>query len=210
MIRVLIVDPVRLMSCVFRAALADEADIDVVGSAVSMDETWLQAVRTDVALVHATAREADLEWIGRIATLNPTVQVLTVGVPADKDAIVRRLEAGAAGYVLGEDSLERLLESVRAIHRREAYVSPDVAAALIARLAKLRVRCGREGDPLGSGGDLSPREREVLELLRQGLRNREIADRLTIELGTVKNHVHSVLKKLNVKSRRAAAQLQVA
>jgi two-component system, NarL family, nitrate/nitrite response regulator NarL len=207
MIRVLIVDPVRLMCHVLRAVLEDEVDIEVIGCATSVDEALLQVSRSDVSLVSASSNEAEVELIERITMLNPSAKVLAVGLPADKDVILRHLEAGAAGYVLSEDSLDRLLDSVRAVWQQAAYVSPEVAAALIARLAELHIRCDRDGDNLGAGADLSPREREVLELVRQGLTNREIADRLTIELGTVKNHMHNVLKKLNVKTRREAAHV---
>jgi two-component system, NarL family, nitrate/nitrite response regulator NarL len=207
MIRVLIVDPVRLMCHVLRAVLEDEIDIEVIGCATSVEEALLQVGRADVHLVSASSNEAELELIERITMLNPSAKVLAIGLPADKDVILRHLEAGAAGYVLSEDSLERLLDSVRAVWQRAAYVSPEVAAALIARLTELHIRCDRDGDTLVVGADLSPREREVLELVRQGHTNREIADRLTIELGTVKNHMHNVLRKLNVKTRREAAHV---
>jgi two-component system, NarL family, nitrate/nitrite response regulator NarL len=207
MIHVLIVDSVRLMCHVLRAVLEDEFDIEVIGCAISEEEALLQASRADVVLVSASLNGAELELIGRIIAYNPSVKVLAVGLPADKDVILRHLEVGAAGYVLSEDSLDRLLENVRAVRQQAAYVSPEVAAALIARLAELYVRCDHDGDDLANGADLSPREREVLDLVRQGLTNREIADRLTIELGTVKNHMHNVLKKLNVKSRREAVHV---
>ncbi len=207
MIRVLIVDSVRLMCHVLRAVLEDEVDIEAIGCATSAEEVLLQASQADVVLVSASPNGAELELIERIVTFNPGVKVLAVGLPGDKDVILRHLEAGAAGYVLNEDSLDRLLENVRAIRQQAAHVSPEVAAALIARLAELHVRCDHDGDGLANGAELSPREREVLDLVRQGLSNREIAERLTIELGTVKNHVHNVLKKLNVKSRREAVHV---
>ena len=108
--------------------------------------------------------------------------------------------------MLAEDSVDRLLDNIRAVHNDYAYISPDIAAALISRVAQLRVRCERDGASIANGIDLSAREREVLDLVRQGLSNREIADRLTIEVGTVKNHMHNVLRKLNVRSRHEAAQ----
>jgi two-component system, NarL family, nitrate/nitrite response regulator NarL len=207
MIRVLVVGQVRLMCHVFRAVFQDEADIEVAGCATSADETLLKAGQSDVVLVSASSpNDGELELIRRVV-MNPAVKILVMGLPTDKQIVVQYLEAGAAGYVLEDDSLDRLLANIRAVYREESHVSPEIAAALISRLAELHVRCDRGGDGWASGIDLSPREREVLELVRQGLSNREIADRLTIELGTVKNHIHTVLKKLNVKTRHDAAQL---
>ena len=207
MIRVLIVDQVRLMCHVFAAVLQDETDIDVVGCATSPDEAMSYTLRTDVVLVSGSLPDqGTFELLQNALAVNPLIKVVVFGLNQSRESILRFIEAGASGYVLAEDSVDRLLDNIRAVHKDFAYISPEIAAALISRVAELRVRCERDGASISNGIELSPREREVLDLVRQGLSNREIADRLTIEVGTVKNHMHNVLRKLNVRSRHEAAQ----
>ena len=126
-----------------------------------------------------------------------------MGLPQSEEAILTYIEAGADGYVPQDGTMDEILKNIRALHRGEALASPKVIAALMARvnkLAELHSELGLKPDPARLA-DLTPREREVLVLIDQGFSNQEIADRLTIELGTVKNHVHNVLQKLGVNNR---------
>jgi DNA-binding NarL/FixJ family response regulator len=113
------------------------------------------------------------------------------------------VEAGASGYVLKDDTVAERLRHIRAAHAGKARVSPEIAAALMSRVAEL-AQLVKESSINADLGDLTPRELEVLTLFGQDLTNQEIAERLVIELGTVKNHVHSILQKLNVASRHEA------
>jgi DNA-binding NarL/FixJ family response regulator len=126
-------------------------------------------------------------------------------LPDFQEVVLRYIEAGAAGYVLSSEPLDELLRNIRAAHSDKALVSPDVAAALIARIGELAEILPDTPPQENVLGDLTDREHEVLALIGQGLTNQEIADRLVIELGTVKNHVHSILQKLDVDSRQDAA-----
>ena len=115
--------------------------------------------------------------------------------------------AGAAGYVVQGVAAEGLLESIRAVGRNEALVSPEIAAALIAEARRLfRWHRGQE-NRLHSYKRLTPREQEVLELMAVDCSNQEIARRLRVAQGTVKNHVHQILKKLGVNDRYKAIVL---
>jgi DNA-binding NarL/FixJ family response regulator len=143
--------------------------------------------------------EAALPVICSLIKADSSVRVVVVGVAESEEAILP---------VLKDDSIDELLQKIRAIHRGEAPVSPQIAAALMERVAELRELCDELVGPENPGA-LTPREREVLELLKQKFSNQEIADRLVIELGTVKNHVHNILKKLNLSSRRDVARVQI-
>jgi DNA-binding NarL/FixJ family response regulator len=116
------------------------------------------------------------------------------------------IEAGAAGYVLKEASVEDLVENIRAVADGQALVSPVIARTLMERVADLVRICDDLGITVGGIAELTRRETEVLELIAQGKTNQEIADEMIIELGTVKNHVHNLLKKLNVSNRAEAAR----
>jgi two-component system, NarL family, nitrate/nitrite response regulator NarL len=204
-IRVLLVNEIPLICSVLAAIFADEPDIELVGLSDTVDTALDQAGNCDVILVSARLGEDDALELTRTITLNyPHVKVLVLGLAESEAEILQYVEAGASGYVLKDDSVEVLLKNIRAVYNGEALVSPEIAAALMARVSEL-AQLYSQSVELPSSIDLTPREREVLELIWQDLSNQEIAERLVIEVGTVKNHVHSILDKLNVSSRQDAA-----
>lgn len=210
MIRVLLVHEIGLMCNVMAAVLEDESDIEVVGTATSVEEA-LEYPRDYEVLVVSTGLPAEGALALTEATLDtdPSTKVLVVGLAESEAEVLQYVEAGAAGYVLKDDSVDELLRHVRAAYQDEALVSPEIAGTLISRVAELAQLVETEAG-IQRASKLTPREREVLGLIGQGLSNAEIAERLTIQPGTVKNHVHSVLQKLNVNSRwDAAAYLSI-
>lgn len=209
MINLLIVDKPGLFCHTMRTILQKERDMTVLGCATNIDEAQSYLQHCDVVLVSTTfSNEDTLNLIQEIST-NHDAKVLVVGVGEVTEVILKYVEAGASGYVLQEDSLEELLMKIRAAYKNEALVSPQVAARLMTRLAQLAnmnaVIWSGPQDKMSRFGDLTPREREVLSLIGQGYSNQRIAEQLIIECGTVKNHVHSILKKLNASNRREAA-----
>ena len=213
MIRVLIVHAIPLISRVFTAVLANTEDITVSGMAAGLDETLAQLSSTDVVLLTPWPGNPEpLELTRAVVRANPAVNVVAVGLDRAERVILPYIEAGATAYVLADDTVDKLLHTIRAVHAGEVHLAPDIAIALIARVAELaELSKGESPPPAGdseAGPELTPREQEVLALIGQGLSNMEIAERLAIEKGTVKNHVHSILKKLNVSSRHEAARLR--
>ncbi len=130
------------------------------------------------------------------------VRVLAVGVRDIDREVLSCIEAGAIGYVVLDASLDDLAEAAHRAVRDEPLASPHVIATLMRRVAALS-----EGGAQASVGGLTSRELEVAELIEQGLSNKEIAAHLSIAVTTVKNHVHSILEKLNVHRRGEAASL---
>jgi DNA-binding NarL/FixJ family response regulator len=205
-IRVLLVNEMRLVSNVIASVLEDESDIEVVGRAASVDEAPALAKESDVVLVSTRLPDnGALKLTSAIAEADPSVKVLVLGLGESKERVLRYVEAGADGYVLKNDSVDDLLRHIRAAQRGKALVSPKIAAALMSRVTELAQLFAEIESGISESADLTPREREILELIGQGLTNQEIADRLVIEVGTVKNHVHSILQKLDVSSRQDAA-----
>jgi two-component system, NarL family, nitrate/nitrite response regulator NarL len=205
MIRVLIVNEQHLIASLFASVLDDETDIVVVGRVINATAALKEAGKADVLLVSTGLPDnGALDLVCRLVEDYPDKVVLVVGVVESHWEILKYIEAGASGYILKDDTVEELLDHIRAAYDGKARVSPEIAAALIERVAELAQLVQPallDADPAG----LTPRAIEVLKLIDEGLSNQEIGERLTIELGTVKNHVHNILDKLNVTSRRDAA-----
>lgn len=208
MIRVFLAHEIKLMCNIVSAALEDEPDIRVVGTATTAEEAFRKIPQTELDVILVSPRLQDdgaIRLIRSIVEEPEQIQALAFGVIDSKDQVLQYIEAGAVGYVLKNDSLDDLLAAIRAAEKGKALVSPTIAAALIERVGEL-ARLFSDIDPEMTGTvSLTEREMEVLELIGQDLTNQEIADRLVIEVGTVKNHVHNILKKLNVNNRGEAA-----
>ena len=208
MIRVLIVNETRLMCSVLGAVLREEEDIYVVGYATAVAEAIEKSKDADVLLVDiGLPDDGAIQITQAIDRRKNGTHVIITGMEKAPEMILTYIEAGASGYVLQEVGLEELLQNVRAVHKEEAVASPEIVAKLIARVSELSEKCLDKEAVLQQLETLTPREQEVLEAISEGLTNKEIGERLTIEPGTVKNHVHNILDKLNVSSRHKAAEI---
>jgi DNA-binding NarL/FixJ family response regulator len=208
MIHILLVNEIRFMSNVIASALEDEPDIKVVGSATSVEEALEVIALEHVDLLLVSTRLPDqgaLRLTEAITEKTLTTDVLVLGVTEKKERVLQYVEAGAIGYVLKDDTVEDMLETIRAAQEGKAFISPKIASALMERVSELAGMFAALETGIIEQADLTSREIEVLELLGQNFTNQEIAERLVIEVGTVKNHVHSILNKLNVNTRDEAA-----
>ncbi len=206
MIRVVLVNSIRILANVIAAVLENEPDIDVVGRATTLDEALALAPQCDILI--ASTRLPDngaLRITQAVAQANLPTKVLILGLAESREEVLHYIEAGAAGYVLQDDSVDALLTKLRGTYAGTAVISPEIAGALLSRVAELSQGSGRTELKPGTSIELTAREREILALIGQGLSNQQIAERLTIEVGTVKNHVHRILQKLNVADRQTAA-----
>jgi two-component system nitrate/nitrite response regulator NarL len=130
----------------------------------------------------------------------PEVRIVAVGLQDTDQEIVKCVEAGIEGFATRRQSLSETLVVIRSVARGETFCSPTIAATLVRHVAALaHTRNGQA--PLAR---LTARELEVLRLIDGGMSNKQIAHRLSIELSTVKNHVHSVLDKLDARGRGEA------
>lgn len=137
----------------------------------------------------------------RLRAALPEVRLIALAIDDTDESVVAWAEAGVAGFVTPDTSLEELMGVVECVAEGGTQCSPSATAALLRRLAELANH--RASGPRTF--QLTPREREVVALIDRGLSNKQIASELHIELATVKNHVHSVLEKLQVDRRGAAA-----
>ena len=207
--KVLLVIEVPLIGNIFTSVLADEPDIEVAACAATVQEalTFIQKQAVNIVLVSVgLPDQGALTLTRRIADCAPAVKVLVLGLlEENKNDTLRYIEAGAAGYILKDSSLDELIRIIRLAHKGEAQVSTKVAGALMERLSNLARMFSAVENKMNGDVRLTARELEVLQFIGEGLTNQEIAARLVVEVGTVKNHVHSILEKLNVSNRDEAA-----
>ncbi len=187
--------------------LGEQEDFVVVGTAPSGREALEQIkdLQPEVALIDIGMPDKDgLEVTQILHQDSPEVKVIILGLVDLTDEIMACIEAGATGYVLKESSFDHLVETIRSVHRNEAFCSPRMAASLFSRIAELTNEVNAQ-IPLNSV-KLTVRELDVLNLIAEDLPNKEIAQRLFIETQTVKNHIHNILDKLQLHSRFEAVQ----
>ncbi len=210
-IRILIIQPNHLL----RDALAfyvqsQEPSLNVVASATETGEILdnLRALQPDVVLVELgiPGREGFKE-ARLVRRVYPEARVLMTGVTGLESDVMACIEAGAAGYLSKNASLEELRRSIEATARGETLISPKIAGALFARIREY----ANERERLRALDlvRLTHREREIISCIEKGLSNKEIAVRLNIEVQTVKNHVHNILEKLQLTGRREAARYAI-
>jgi two-component system nitrate/nitrite response regulator NarL len=197
LVRVFLVCDVRVHRDLLSAALADGHGIELAGSA-----------HGDVACLAVGMSEADVVLVDggsvggpatvrALAAAAPEAKIVVTGVPEDEGGVVRLVEAGIAGYATADQPLTDVAAAVVSAADGELPCSPRVSAALAQRVAALSAAQRH----VNGRTTLTAREREIAELIGDGLSNKQIARRLSIELATVKNHVHNILRKLGVTRR---------
>jgi DNA-binding NarL/FixJ family response regulator len=205
-IHVLIADDEDMVRAGFRLVLAREADIDVVGEAADGRQAVaeVERLRPDVVLMDVRMPVMDgIEATRRIAETSPESRIVVL-TTFDEDAyIYGALQAGASGFLLKYAPADDLLAAIRVVARGEAMLAPAVTRRLIEQFAR-RAPNSAAAARIAS---LSPREREVLQLVARGLTNAEIADALVVAPATVKTHVARLLEKLGARDRVQATAL---
>ena len=202
--RVLIADDHLIVREGLRLILEGEEDFLVVAEAAEGAEAVRQvaALAPDVVLMDLRMPGMDgLEALRHIGAEFPEVAVVVLTTFNEDDLVLRALAGGARGYLLKDASRETLLDAVRAAARGETLLAPSVLARA---LGKQAASAKRDPRTRRAEGVLSAREVEVLEAVARGLRNKEIADRLSITERTVKAHLASIFNKLAVDSRAGA------
>ncbi|HEX6718232.1 MAG TPA: response regulator transcription factor [Pyrinomonadaceae bacterium] len=165
----------------------------------------VQKLQPDIALIDSDLCDrAALELTRRIATECPRVKVLILGITSDYRDVQEFIEAGAKGYIVTSATLNELITAIRSLVDGEIALSPHVTYAMFAHLSHLA--CARRRRQVVESMKLTSREMEILQMIADGLSNKEIANQLCLSLYTVKNHVHQVLEKLQVQDRWQAVE----
>lgn len=200
--RLLIVCDVRLYREGLERSLRRRGWANLAGSAARRDDV-LDLVRergADLVLLDM-AGAGSRQVLEALLVEAPQAKVVVLGVEERPEEVLSLVEAGAAGYVARDATVEDLVDALGAASRGEAVCSPTIAGSLVRRVAAL----ASERQPASPIDGLTAREREILGLIERGHSNKQIARSLGVKIPTVKNHVHNILEKLGVSGRGAAA-----
>ena len=210
MIRALIAGRTRVHREALAVALSQARGVRVLGTASHRDEILTrlaEAPPPDIVLVDFVMPEA-AGIVAEIRRRTPNVKVVAITLGETEAEVIQLAEAGVAGYVLPDGSLDDLIIAVESAVRGELYCPPRVAFTLLRRVGAIAlgsVTGTKEEAASSPVHTLTGREREILQLVDQGMSNKQIARQLGIEVATTKNHVHNILQKLHVHRRIEAS-----
>jgi DNA-binding NarL/FixJ family response regulator len=205
-VRLVIADDQALFREGLRTLLSTRDEVNVVGEAANGEEVLALIERLQPAVVLMDLQMPVMDGIQATAKLRerrPDISVLALTTFDDDASLFGALRAGAAGYLLKDVSSDTLVSAITAAARGESFLQSTVTGRVVEAFARLMESGGSRAEALVL--PLSPREREILSILGSGASNKEIADRLCLAEGTVKNHVTSILTKLDVRDRTQAA-----
>lgn len=205
MINVLLVDDQKLVRQGIQVLLETEEDIRVIGQAGDGQEALDMAARLKPDVILMDIRMPVMDGVTATRELSqrfPQIGVIILTTFDDDEYIFEGLKAGARGYLLKDISSEDMAAAVRTVAAGGALIQPSITRKVLAEFSRLSTRPQSKAD--GLIDPLTERELDVLRALAQGLSNREIADKLVITEGTVKNHVSNLIAKLNVRDRTQA------
>ena len=200
-IRILITDDHNIVREGLRTLIKTEPGLEVIGEAANGIEAVKLAceLMPDVILMDMEMpRMGGLEAIQKIKENCPDTRILVLTSFSDDDTVFPAIKAGAIGYLLKNTPPERLLNSIREVHKGRPTMSSDIANKLMGELQ-------RRSDLPPTKDPLTDREMDVLKLIARGMTNQEIADQLVITEGTTRTHVSNILSKLHLANRTQAA-----
>ncbi|BAJ73175.1 response regulator containing a CheY-like receiver domain and an HTH DNA-binding domain [Microbacterium testaceum StLB037] len=209
-IRVLVADDQAIVREGLATVLALLPDVEVVGTAADGEEAVALAVQRHPDVVLMDLRMPRLDGVAATARLVvdvPSAAVLVLTTFADDESIVAALTAGAKGYLTKDAGRAELAAAVRSVARGQAIFSAEVGATIVDSLTRPRPTTSPGEGLAARFPRLTRREIDVLALLVEGCTNAEIAERLFVEVSTVKTHVIALFAKLGVRDRRAAVAL---
>jgi len=202
-ITVMIADDHLLMSEGIKQILELETDIDVIAQAGDGEEAIEKAVKynPDVILLDINMPKMNgIDVLRRLKDLGVKSDVIMLTIHEDREYLRETIKIGANGYVLKDSDADGLIKAIRDVNNGKTYIQPSIASLLVNDIGRVE-----ENSDFQRIESLTKREYEVLILIAEGLNNKDIADKLYISEKTVKNHVSSIFKKLDVNDRIQAA-----
>jgi DNA-binding NarL/FixJ family response regulator len=202
-IRVVIADDHPIVRDGLRKLLSLEDDIEVIGEASDGREVLTVVQQTDPDVVLLDLRMPNLDGLSALQALqqmNKRSRIIVLTASEDKNEFVQAMKLGCSGIVLKQTAPELIVKSIRKVYSGEIWLDSHTTAAVMRQFAA-------PGEVIGAGGKgrerspLSAREREIVSLVAQGYKNKEMAEKMFISEQTVKNHLHNIFDKLGVSDR---------
>jgi two-component system, NarL family, nitrate/nitrite response regulator NarL len=202
-IRVAIVDDHPLFRVGLASSLRRSPEIDVVGIGATADEAVEIACRDniDVLLLDLEIPGSGIEAARRLSKQKPGLRILILTGSSSEDNVAKALAAGAAGYVLKGETGREIINAIQMIHRGQPYVTPELASRILTERDRQESQYSPNARAAWRRSELSARERQILDLAAQGLKNKEIADAVEISPATVKYHMTQIVRKWGVRNR---------
>ena len=201
-VRIVLAEDHTLLRQGLRALLSTDSGLEIVGEACDGREAvrCVEKLKPELVLMDLSMpRMNGMEAIREIKNRHPQTRVIALTVHQQEEYLVTTLQAGAEGYVLKDATHEELVLAIQSVMAGNPYLSPAVSGKIITGYLERKNTTGS----IASGQVLSPREREVLKLIAEGYRNREIAAELCISLKTVEKHRANLMKKLDLHNTAA-------
>ncbi len=203
-VRVLIADDHPIVREGLRKLLSVEEDVDIVGEAEDGESTVAMVERLEPDVVLLDLRMPGLDGFGalqRMQRLGKKTRVIVITASEDKNEYVQAMKLGCSGIVLKQTSADLIIKSIRKVYAGEIWLDSHTTAAVMRQFASP----SETGPPAGARArdrsPLSQREREIVGLVAQGYKNKEMAEKMFISEQTVKNHLHNIFDKLGVSDR---------
>lgn len=203
MLKVLIVDDHEMIRAGLRTLLEDRDDIKIVAEASTAAESMEMSskLKPDIVLMDVRLPdESGVEACRRIRDRNDNIHVIMLTAFSDEEAIFASILSGASAFLLKRTDSEKLYQTIRAVGEGQSIIDPSISNRIVDRIKSIG-----EGAPSRGFDLLTAREREILQLIADGMTNKEIAEQVCLSNQTVRNYVSSILHKLGVSSRTRAA-----
>jgi DNA-binding NarL/FixJ family response regulator len=201
-IRILLVEDNRILRDGIKAVINAQADLRVVAAVGGNHDTMLQARTTKphVILLDLGLRGGNgLRMVKELSEELPHIKVIGMGLIPSQLDVIEFVEAGAAGFILKDASIDDVLRTIRSVAGGMKILPPTLTESLFTRVIEQALQKGK--GTLPDAVRMTQREREVIVLIAEGLSNKEIAQRLNLSTYTVKSHIHNILEKLALHSR---------
>jgi DNA-binding NarL/FixJ family response regulator len=200
--KILLIEDNRLLRDGIKAIIDKQADLKILAASGGNDDYLLQAssLKPNVVLIDLGLRNKNgLRIVATLTRELPHVKVVGMGLIPSQMDIVEFVQAGASGFILKDATIEDFLATIRAVAQGLRILPPLLTGSLFNHVVEHALRKGK--GELPNAVRMTKREREIISLIADGLSNKEIAGRLSIEIYTVKSHVHNILEKLALHSR---------
>lgn len=200
-LRLIVVEDNRLMREGLRAMLDEQSGFRVIASLGTGDLILKgKKIQGDIVLLDVGLRsQSSLKLVLAIRAKHPELKIIVMDLAPTQSTLMEYVSAGVSGFVLKDATFANLMHTIREVASGEKVLPPPLTSSLFSQIADIATRRGR-GNPFKSV-KMTSREREVIDLIAEGLSNKEIAARLHLAVDTVKSHVHNILEKLALHTR---------